>query len=99
MAKLYLLPNILNEGDWQNVLPASVPVIIAKTQYYIVENIRTTRRFLKQIDRNIDIDTLKFYELNKHTNESGISEYLKPLEAGNNVAVISEAGCPGIADP
>lgn len=99
MAELYLLPNVLDSGDWQNVLPALVPEIVGKTHYYIVENIRTTRRFLKQIDRDIDIDALTFFELNKYTDESGISEYLKPLDAGNHVAIISEAGCPGVADP
>ncbi len=99
MAELYLLPNVLHEGDWQNVLPARVIEIIGKTRYYIVENIRTTRRFLKQVDRNIDIDRLTFYELNKHTDVDAISGYLKPLEQGENMAVVSEAGCPGVADP
>jgi len=99
MAELYLLPNILHEGNWQDVLPASVPAIIAKTKYYIVENIRTTRRFLKQVDRDTNIDQLTFFELNKHTDDKGISEYLKPLSQGEHVAVISEAGCPGVADP
>jgi 16S rRNA (cytidine1402-2'-O)-methyltransferase len=99
MAELYLLPNVLNEGDWQNVLPARVVEIIGKTSYYIVENIRTTRRFLKQIDSKINIDELTFYELNKHTDDSVISDYLKPLEQGEYMAVVSEAGCPGIADP
>ncbi len=99
MAALYLLPNVLHEGDWQNVLPATVPEIIGKTRYYIVENIRTTRRYLKQIDRNIDIDSLTFYELNKHTDADAVSGYLRPLEQGENIAVVSEAGCPGVADP
>ncbi len=99
MAALYLLPNVLNEGDWQNVLPAIVAKVIGKTRYYIVENIRTTRRFLKQVDRNIDIDNLTFYELNKHTDASALSGYLKPLERGEHMAVVSEAGCPGVADP
>ncbi len=99
MAQLYLLPNVLNEGDWQNVLPAIVTEIIGKTRHYIVENIRTTRRFLKQVDRKIDIDKLTFYELNKHTDASAIRGYLKPLEQGENMAVVSEAGCPGVADP
>lgn len=99
MAALYLLPNVLHEGNWQDVLPATVPAIIAQTRYYIVENIRTTRRYLKQIDRNIDIDSLTFYELNKHTNADAVSGYLRPLEQGQNTAVVSEAGCPGVADP
>ena len=99
MAELYLIPNILSEGDWQHVLPGTIPGIIGKIKYYIVENIRTARRFLKLVDRETDIDSLTFFELNKHTDAAGISEYLKPLERGENMAVISEAGCPGVADP
>lgn len=99
MAALYLLPNVLHEGHWQDVLPAVVPEITAKTRHYIVENIRTTRRYLRQVDPGIDIDSLRFYELNKHTDAAVVSGYLKPLEQGENMAVVSEAGCPGVADP
>lgn len=99
MAKLYLIPNVLSESKWQTVLPAVVPELINTIKFYIVENIRTTRRFLKLIDRNIDIDSLTFYELNKHTDKTLLAEYLIPLEKGEDIAVISEAGCPGVADP
>jgi 16S rRNA (cytidine1402-2'-O)-methyltransferase len=64
-----------------------------------VENIRTARRFLKQVNKEINIDQLTFFELNKYTNQNELPAFLKPLEQGDNVAVISEAGCPGIADP
>ncbi|MCA1760400.1 MAG: SAM-dependent methyltransferase, partial [Bacteroidales bacterium] len=99
MAALYLLPNVLSEGDWQNVLPAQIFNLVTQTRYYIVENIRTARRFLKQVNREINIDGLTFFELNKHTEQKELPGFLKPLEQGENVAVISEAGCPGIADP
>ncbi len=100
MAELYLLPNILSEGDWQKVLPPTTVLdIIRQTRYYIVENIRTTRRFLKMVDRNIDIDKLTFFELNKHTEANEIPGFLRPLIQGENMAVVSEAGCPGVADP
>ena len=99
MGKLYLVPNVLSEGDWQNVLPAQIHTILTGTKYFIVENIRTARRFLKQVNREIDIDTLNFFELNKYTQISDIPQFLKPLEQGFDVAVISEAGCPGVADP
>jgi 16S rRNA (cytidine1402-2'-O)-methyltransferase len=99
MAELFLVPNILSEGEWQNVLPASVFPVLTQTRYFIVENIRTARRFLKQVNREINIDGLVFCELNKHTSEQDLPGFLKPLEQGENVAVISEAGCPGIADP
>ncbi|WP_372947143.1 SAM-dependent methyltransferase [Mariniphaga sp.] len=99
MAALYLLPNVLSENDWQNVLPAQVFKLVTNTRFYIVENIRTARRFLKQVNREINIDQLTFFELNKYTDQNELPAFLKPLEQGENVAVISEAGCPGIADP
>ncbi len=99
MASLYLVPNILAEGDWQNVLPAQVHGILTSTKYFIVENIRTARRFMKQVNREIDIDACTFYEINKRTDARELPRFLKPMENGEDVAVISEAGCPGVADP
>ncbi|MEE4285025.1 MAG: SAM-dependent methyltransferase [Mariniphaga sp.] len=99
MAALYLLPNVLSDGDWQNVLPAQIFHLATQTRFYIVENIRTARRFLKQVNKEIDIDRLTFFELNKHTQQNELPGFLKPLEQGESIAVISEAGCPGIADP
>lgn len=99
MAKLFLVPNVLGEGDWQNVLPASIFQIVTGTKYFIVENIRTARRFLKQVNKEIDIDSLTFFELNKYTNDSDLPRFLEPTQKGFDIAVISEAGCPGVADP
>jgi 16S rRNA (cytidine1402-2'-O)-methyltransferase len=99
MAALYLLPNVLSEGDWQNVLPDQIFHLATQTRFYIVENIRTARRFLKQVNKEINIEELTFFELNKHTELNELPGFLKPLEQGEDVAVISEAGCPGIADP
>ena len=99
MAKLYLVPNVLSEGDWQNVLPAQLFPILTNTRHFIVEDVRTARRFLKQVNREINIDECTFYELNKRTAHSDIPNFLKPIELGFDVAVISEAGCPGVADP
>lgn len=99
MATLYLVPNVLADGNWQNVLPAQVNNILSETRFFIVENIRTARRFMKQVNREIDIDACTFYEINKRTDPKDLPRFLKPLEAGNDIAVISEAGCPGVADP
>ncbi|MFW5773796.1 MAG: SAM-dependent methyltransferase [Tangfeifania sp.] len=99
MAKLFLIPNVLSDGDWQNVLPANVLPVLTNTRFFIVENVRTARRFMKQVNKAIDIDRLTFFELNKHTHPNEIPSFLKPLESGEDVAVISEAGCPGVADP
>ncbi len=98
-AALYLIPVQLSDVDFANILPASNIALVSEIKYFIVENIRSARRFLKKCNRDIDIDTLTFYELNRHTNPSDIAGYLNPLLAGNAMGVISEAGCPAIADP
>jgi 16S rRNA (cytidine1402-2'-O)-methyltransferase len=82
MAKLYLVPNVLSEGDWQNVLPAQLFPILTNTRHFIVEDVRTARRFLKQVNREINIDECTFYELNKRTVHSDIPNFLKPIELG-----------------
>jgi 16S rRNA (cytidine1402-2'-O)-methyltransferase len=99
MANLFLVPNVLSDADWQMVLPANVYRVLTDTRFFIVENIRTARRFMKKVNKEIDIDQLTFFELNKHTQTSEIPAFLEPLEKGEDVAVISEAGCPGVADP
>lgn len=99
MAKLYLIPNVLSDGDWQNVLPAQIHPILTNTKHFIVENIRTTRRFMKQVNKEINIDECTFFELNKRTKSSELPAFLKPLSEGFDMGVISEAGCPGVADP
>lgn len=96
---LYLIPVTLGETAIEKVLPAYNKDVINGTKHFIVENIRTARRFLKKTEPAIDIDSLTFYELNKHTDRNQIDTYLKPLDVGVNVGVISEAGCPAIADP
>ena len=98
-AALYLIPVQLSDVDFANILPASNIALVSEIKYFIVENIRSARRFLKKCNRDIDIDSLTFYELNRHTNPTDISGYLNPLLAGNAMGVISEAGCPAIADP
>ena len=81
------------------VIPNEVQDIIKQTKYFIVENIKTARRYLKKVDRTINIDDLSFFTLNKHTSPEEISSFLTPAQEGNNMGIISEAGCPGIADP
>lgn len=96
---LYLIPVPLSEGNVENVVPACNISIVKEIKFFIVENVRSARRFLKKCDRSINIDELTFFELNRHTNMSEIHTFLLPLEQGNAMGVISEAGCPAIADP
>ena len=96
---LYLIPNLLGDTPVEQVLPPYNREIILGIRHFIVEDVRTARRFLKLVDRSIDIDQLTFYTLNKHTNPEEVASMLKPLEEGSPMGVISEAGCPAVADP
>ena len=96
---LYLIPNLLGETPVEQVLPPYNREIILGIRHFIVEDVRTARRFLKLVDRSIDIDQLTFYTLNKHTSPDEVASMLKPLEEGSPMGVISEAGCPAVADP
>lgn len=96
---LYLLPVTLGDTPIEKVLPAYNREIISGIKYFIVEDVRSARRFLKKVDSAICIDELTFYTLNKHASPEDISGYLKPLLEGHSMGVISEAGCPAVADP
>lgn len=98
-AAVYLLPVALSDGTPADVLPARNIEILRNLKYFCVENIRTARRFLKRVDRNIDIDSLTFTELNEHTSPADIPAILETVVNGNPLGVMSEAGCPGVADP
>ena len=97
--KLYLIPNTLGSAETGHILPTEVAQMAVKLRYFIVEDLRTTRRYLRQLDRQMDIDGSHFFLLNKRTTPAQFSEYLKPLKAGHDIGIISEAGCPGVADP
>lgn len=98
-ASLYLIPVTLGETEHRRVLPDYNREVVGRIHHFIVENVRTARRFLKKTDPAIVIDQLTFYELNKHTSPEEVTGYLAPLARGEDVGVISEAGCPAIADP
>ena len=96
---LYLIPTTLGETDLDRILPAYNNEIVNRLDFFIVEDVRTARRFHKKINPATDIDSKTFYVLNQHTRPEEISGFLKPLSEGREVGVISEAGCPAIADP
>lgn len=99
MAALYLIPVLLGDTALERVLPAYNQEVVRGIRHFIVEDVRSARRFLKKVDKDFDIDGSQFYPLNKHTSPEEISGYLKPLEEGHSMGVISEAGCPAVADP
>lgn len=96
---LYLIPVTLSDVPLSQVLPAANIDVVRGIRHFIVENVRSARRFIKKCDRDIDIDGLTFYELNRHTDPNDIASYLAPLDNGEPMGIISEAGCPAIADP
>ena len=98
-AALYLIPVPLSDGPLERVLPAENLAVLREIRHFVVENVRTARRFLKKCDRGIDIDALTFAELNEHTPATEVEAMLRPLERGEAVGVLSEAGCPAVADP
>lgn len=98
-ASLFLIPVTLGDTEHRRVLPEFNREVILGIHYFVVENLRSARRFLKKTDPAIVIDNLTFYELNKHTSPEDVAGYLAPLAKGESVGVISEAGCPAVADP
>lgn len=101
-AGLYLIPTQLSDVALERVLPAHNIEVVRGIRYFVVESLRSARRFLKKCDRNIDIDSLTFNELNEHTDlkdTAALEDLLAPIARGEAVGIISDAGCPAVADP
>lgn len=101
-AGLYLIPTQLSDVPMERVLPVHNIEVVRGIRYFVVESVRSARRFLKKCDRDIDIDSLTFNELNEHTDlsdTSALEALLEPIARGEAVGVISDAGCPAVADP
>lgn len=96
---LYLIPVELGDTSQERVLPSYNREVILGIRYFIVEELRSARRFLKRVDKDINIDALTFFPMGKHADAALFERYLKPLESGESIGVISEAGCPAVADP
>ena len=97
--KLYLIPTPLGEGDPAQVLPASVLEVIPTLTCFVVEEVRTARRFLSAAGLKGHIGDLEFHELNEHTDPSQVEAFAKLFAEGRNVGLLSEAGLPAVADP
>ncbi|MEB8345707.1 SAM-dependent methyltransferase [Flavobacteriaceae bacterium KMM 6898] len=99
LGKLYMIPTTLGDNEPLEVLPISIKRAIEEIDYYIVENEKTARRFIKKINSKKFQPDLHLELLNKFTEPEAIPTFLDPCLQGHNVGIISEAGCPGIADP
>lgn len=94
-----MIPMTLGGETTSDIIPVDVKQQTIKLRHFIVENIKSARRYLRKLDREFPIDDSTFYVLNKRTEPGLISSFLKPAIEGNDIGVLSEAGCPGIADP
>lgn len=97
--KLYLIPSPLGDNDPAEVIPAPVLDSLGRFRTFVVEEVRTARRYLSRAGLKGKIEGLEFHELNEHTDQATVESYLKLFEDGNDVALISEAGLPAVADP
>ena len=96
---LYLIPSPLGQNAPMEVLPLTVRKVIEELTHFIVENEKDARAFIKRISPKKNQSTLKLFPLNKFTLPEEILTYLDPIEEGITMGVISDAGCPGVADP
>ena len=99
---LYLIPSQLSDGPLGKVIPAHNVEVVREIRHFVVESLREARRFIKRCDRAINIDDLTFHELNEHSDlkdTASLERMLEPIGSGEAVGVISDAGCPAVADP
>lgn len=99
LGTLYMVPVTLGDDNLSFVIPADVIQLVKGLEYFVVENEKSARRFLGTVKSNKPVRELNFQLLNEHTAEKDLPELIAPLLAGHNVGMLSEAGCPGIADP
>ncbi|MFA0961982.1 SAM-dependent methyltransferase [Roseivirga sp. BDSF3-8] len=96
---VYLIPSVLAPDSAPTVIPEQIRDVVRKTDYYLVENIRTARRYISSLKTGAVIESLEFNELDKKTPDHIVKKLLKPACEGRSIGIISEAGCPGVADP
>lgn len=97
--KLYLIPTPISDSDMNWVIPASVRASVQVLSCFIVEHPKTARQFLKQIACRVPLQEIQLHILNTHSKTEDLAALLQPLLSGKNVGLLSEAGCPAIADP
>ncbi|RLD25003.1 MAG: SAM-dependent methyltransferase [Bacteroidetes bacterium] len=96
---IYLIPSAIAKGVSQNTVTPQVKEALLSTKFFVAEHVREARRFISSLRLGITIEELIFSELNKRTSAEQIHELLQPAFEGNSLGVLSDAGCPGIADP
>lgn len=97
--KLFLIPSILAENTSQTVMSPQIKEVVKNTKHYLVEELRTARRYISSLKLGLVIEDLHLEILNKKTRTPQLQELMQPILNGEDMGIISEAGCPGIADP
>ncbi len=97
--RLYLIPSDLGSSTYRNIFPPENLKVINTLEYFIVENLRSARRFLRAVGFSNNFDSIVFFELNKHTLAEDYDPMMRPLLEGKDVGILSEAGTPAVADP
>jgi len=97
--KLYLIPTTISEDTQDIVITQQIKTVISNLDYFLVENVRTARRYISSLNLGLVIENLQFELLDKNTKDAELQRAVKPLFNGKDVGIISESGCPGIADP
>jgi len=98
-ARIFLIPNVIADDSPAHVISQQVIEILPAIQYFLAEDVRTARRFLSRLKVYASIEELKFEVLDKNTKKEALRGLLQPVFDGHNIGVISESGCPGVADP
>jgi 16S rRNA (cytidine1402-2'-O)-methyltransferase len=96
---IYLIPVTLGDTDFRKTIPEHAVEITRRLRIFAVEELRSARRYLRLIDKQFPIDDTLFFQLNEHSREEEVAEFLEPVVSGKDIGIMSEAGLPGIADP
>ncbi len=97
--KVYLIPTVIADDTQHEVIPQQVKDVIASLDYFLVENLRTARRYVSSLKLGLHIESLQFELLDKKTPATQLQQLMRPVQKGRSVGILSESGCPGIADP
>ena len=96
---LFLIPTVIADGTQANTIPMQVKNTLPGIQFFLAEDVRTARRYLSSLKVYETVENLNFSVLDKHTQREALAEFFSPVLKGLNLGIISESGCPGVADP
>jgi 16S rRNA (cytidine1402-2'-O)-methyltransferase len=99
LGSVFMIPNLLGDAPIDSSLPPLIATTVSSIRYFLVEDEKSARAFIKKVAPSVTLQDLTLRKVNEHTKDSEIFDLLAPLRAGSDIGVISEAGCPAIADP